>query len=203
MHRTPAGRYGRERTAGGTRSSLPAYALGSPYALQPAPAVTQCPPPSPDLGAPSASHFVYGFTLPSATGTPLVAHEAAEVVLDVHGVEDALIEPALGLVRELAVHACRFTGAGEMVHLVLRRSGGGDIQAVAYDTHTPHLNSRRAGQCAERRRVSLAEVRELTERCGGEWGFAASYPPAAGVCTWAVIAHEPDPADVPHDPVTT
>lgn len=184
--RAPAGRPGRQLTAGGVRSSLPAYTLGSPYVLQSAPAITQCPPPPPDLGEPSASHFVYGLTLPAAAGTPLIAYEAAEAVLDVHGVEDELTEPALGLVHELAVHACRFTGAGEMVHLVLRRSGDA-LQVVAYDTHTPHLNSRLAGQCAERRRVSLAAVRELTERCGGEWGFAASHPPAAGVCSWAVI----------------
>jgi hypothetical protein len=170
-------------------STLPAFALGSPYALQSAPAIIHCPPPPPDLGEPAASHFVYGLTLPSATGTPVIAHEATEAVLDVHGVEDELVEPALGLVHELTVHACRFTGAGEMVHLVLRRSDGGAIQAVAYDTHTPHLNSRLAAQCAERRRVSLAAVRELTDRHGGESGFAASHPPAAGVCTWATIAY--------------
>ncbi|AUH42135.1 ATP-binding protein [Streptomyces sp. CMB-StM0423] len=171
------------------RSRLPVYTLGSPYALQSAPAITRCPPPPPDLGGPSASHFAYGLTLPSATGTPVIAHDSAGAVLDVHGVEDELIDPALSLVHELAVHACRFTGAGEMVHLVLRRSDGGALQVVAYDTHTPHLNSRLAGQCAERRRVSLATVRELTEAGGGEWGFAASHPPAAGVCTWATIAH--------------
>ncbi|MFW6690393.1 ATP-binding protein [Streptomyces sp. MAR4 CNX-425] len=187
--RTSAGRAGHQRAARGARTSLPAYAVGSPYALRPAPTVTQCPPPPPDLGEPSASHFVYGLTLPSAAGTPVIAYEAAEAVLDVHGSEDGLVEPTLGLVHELAVHACRFTGAGEMVHLVLRRSDG-VLQVVAYDTHTPHLHSRLAAQCAERRRVSLAVVRELVEGRGGEWGFAASHPPAAGVCTWASIACE-------------
>ncbi|WBB58225.1 ATP-binding protein [Streptomyces sp. WMMC500] len=187
--RAPAGRPGHQLAAGGVRSSLPAYTLGSPYALQSASAITHCPPPPPGLKEPSASHFAYGLTLPSATGTPVIAHDSAGAVLDVHGVEDELIDPALSLVHELAVHACRFTGAGELVHLVLRRSDGGALQVVAYDTHTPHLNSRLAGQCAERRRVSLAAVRELTEAGGGEWGFAASHPPAAGVCTWATIAH--------------
>ncbi|WBB59427.1 ATP-binding protein [Streptomyces sp. WMMC500] len=185
--RTSAGRPGHQPVAGRARTSLPAYSLGSPYALCAGPAVTQCPPPPPDLGEPSAACFVYGLTLPSAAWAPVVAYQAAEAVLDVHGAADGLVEPTLGLVHELAVHACRFTGAGEMVHLVLRRSDG-VLHVVAYDTHTPHLNSRLAAQCAERRRVSLAVVRELAEGRGGEWGFAASHPPAPGVCTWASIA---------------
>ncbi|WP_411116285.1 ATP-binding protein [Streptomyces sp. 058-1L] len=173
----------------GGRSTLPTYALGSPYALQVASRITQCPPPPPDLREPAASHFVYGLTLPSATATPLIANETADAVLDVHEVEDELIEPALELVHELAVHACRFTGAGEMIHLVLRRFDG-VLQVMVHDTHTPHLNSRLAGQCAERRRASLTAVRELTELRGGECGFAAAHPPAAGVCTWASIGHD-------------
>jgi hypothetical protein len=128
-------------------------------------------------------------TLPSATATPLIAHEAADAVLDVHEVEEELVEPALELVHELAIHACRFTGAGEMIHLVLRRFDG-VLQVVVHDTHAPHLNSRLAGQCAERRRVSLAAVRELAERRGGECGFAAAHPPATGVCTWASIGRD-------------
>ncbi|WNI30911.1 ATP-binding protein [Streptomyces sp. ITFR-6] len=167
-------------------SALPAYAFGSPYALQVASRITQCPPPPPDLRDPAASPFVYGLTLPSAAATPLIAHETADAVLDVHEVEDELVEPALELVHELAVHACRFTGAGEMIHLVLRRSDG-VLQVVAHDTHAPHLNSRLARQCAERRRVSLTAVRELAEGRGGECGFAAAHPPATGVCTWASI----------------
>ncbi|WP_327259738.1 ATP-binding protein [Streptomyces sp. NBC_01240] len=192
----PAGHRGHGLAGDGTRSRLPAYAVGSPFALQAPSRVTQCPPPPPDLGEPSASRFVYGLTLPSATGTPLIAHEAAEAVLDVHGVEDELIEPALALVHELTVHACCFTGAGEMVHLVLRRSDG-ILQVVAHDTHAPHFTPRLAGQCIERRKVSLAVVRELSERYQGEWGFAAAQPPAAGVCTWATLVHAPQ---VPHTP---
>ncbi|MFI1186385.1 ATP-binding protein [Streptomyces californicus] len=172
------------------RSALPAYAFGSPYALQVTSRITQCPPPPPDLREPDAAHFVYGLTLPSAGATPLIAAEAAEIVLDVHEVEGAIVEPALGMVHELAVHACRFTGAGEMIHLVLRRFDG-VLQVVTHDTHTPHLNSRLAGQCAERRRVSLTEVRELAERWGGECGFTAAHPPATGVCTWASIGTGP------------
>lgn len=183
---TPATRRAGQPGPAGGRSALPAFTLGSPYALQVASRITQCPPPPPDLREPAASHFVYGLTLPSATATPLIAHEAADAVLDVHEVEDELIEPALELVHELAVHACRFTGAGEMIHLVLRRSDG-VLQVVVHDTHTPHLNSRLAGQCAERRRVSLTAVRELAERRGGECGFAAAHPPATGMCTWASI----------------
>ncbi|ATY96548.1 ATP-binding protein [Streptomyces cavourensis] len=168
------------------RSALPAYAFGSPYALQVASRITQCPPPPPDLRDPSPSHFVYGLTLPSAGATPLIASETADAVLDVHEVEDELVGPALELVHELAVHACRFTGAGEMIHLVLRRFDG-VLQVVAHDTHTLHLNSRLARRCAERRHVSLAAVRELAEGRGGECGFAAAHPPATGVCTWVSI----------------
>ncbi|WP_405394567.1 ATP-binding protein [Streptomyces gougerotii] len=178
------------------RFSLPSYVFGSPYALQVASRITQCPPPPPDLREPAASPFVYGLALPSATATPLIAHEAADAVLDVHEVEDGLVEPALELVHELAVHACRFTGAGEMIHLVLRRSDG-VLQVVAHDTHAPHFNSRLARQCAERRRVSLTVVRELAEGRGGECGFAAAHPPATGVCTWASIGAGPTGASDP------
>ncbi|WP_258045081.1 ATP-binding protein [Streptomyces sp. SM11] len=197
----PVVRSGRERAGGGPRSGFPAYVLGSPFALRAPAGVTQCPPPPPDLGEPSAARFVYGLTLPSATATPLIAHEAADAVLDVHGVEDELIEPALELVHELAVHACRFTGAGEMVHLVLRRADG-VLQVVVHDTHAPHFAPRLAGQCAERRKVSLAVVRELSERHQGEWGFAAAQPPAAGVCTWATLVRVPPaPPATPVPPV--
>ncbi|MFF0257392.1 ATP-binding protein [Streptomyces microflavus] len=187
--RTSASRPNGELPLAAGRSTLPAYALGSPYALQVASRITQSPPPPPDLREPAASHFVYGLTLPSATATPLIAHEVADAVLDVHEVEDELVEPALELVHELAIHACRFTGAGEMIHLVLRRFDG-VLQVMVHDTHPPHLNSLLAGQCAERRRVSLTAVRELAERGGGECGFAAAHPPAAGVCTWASIGHD-------------
>ena len=176
--------------------AFPAYVLGSPFALQAASRVTQCPPPPPDLTEPSADHLVYGLTLPSAVGTPVVSQEAAEVVLDVHSVEEELVEPMLALVHELTLHACRFTGAGEMIHLVLRRTG--DIfQAVVHDTHAPHTHPRLADQCAERRKVSLAVVRELSERHHGEWGFAAAQPPAAGVCTWATLGHVPRTPSAP------
>ncbi|RZD80965.1 sensor histidine kinase [Streptomyces albidoflavus] len=168
------------------RSAPPSYAFGSPYALQVASRITQCPPPPPDLREPSPSHFVYGLTLPSAGAAPLIASETADAVLDVHEVEEELVGPVLELVHELAVHACRFTGAGEMIHLLLRRFDG-VLQVVAHDTHTPHLGSRLARQCAERRRVSLTVVRELAEGWGGECGFAAAHPPATGVCTWVSI----------------
>ncbi|MCR8944728.1 ATP-binding protein [Streptomyces sp. OUCMDZ-4982] len=184
--RTSAPRPNGELPPAERRFSLPAYAFGSPYALQVASRITQCPPPPPDLRDPSPSHFVYGLTLPSAGATPLIASETADAVLDVHEVEDELVGPALELVHELAAHACRFTGAGEMIHLVLRRFDG-VLQVVAHDTHTPHLNSRLAQQCAERRRVSLTAVRELAEGRGGECGFAAAHPPATGVCTWVSI----------------
>nr|WP_251076393.1 ATP-binding protein [Streptomyces benahoarensis] len=194
--REAVGGWGRELAGGGARSGLPVHVLGSPFALQAASGVTQCPPPPPDLGEPSATRFVYGLTLPSAAATPVVAQEAAETILDVHGVEDELIEPTLALVHELTLHACRFTGAGEMVHLVLRRTDG-VLQAMAHDTHAPHFHPRLAGQCVERRKVSLTAVRELSESHRGGWGFAAAQPPAAGVCTWATLVHAPQSPATP------
>jgi hypothetical protein len=56
----------------------------------------------------------------------VVAHERAEVVLYARGVEDELVDPTLALVHELTVHARWFTGAGEMVNLMLRRTDGID-----------------------------------------------------------------------------
>ncbi|MFQ6146572.1 hypothetical protein ACLMNJ_26445 [Streptomyces seoulensis] len=44
-------------------------------------------------------------TLPSAAATPLISHETADGVLDVHEVEDELVEPAL--------EVDHFPGSGE------------------------------------------------------------------------------------------
>ncbi|MDB1086498.1 hypothetical protein PJ985_02815 [Streptomyces sp. ACA25] len=101
-------------------------------------------------------------TLPSALGTPDVAQASAEVMLDVHEVEEKAIDPALLLVHALAVHACRFTGAGEMIHLGLHRLDN-VLQVTVHDTHTTHTHRRLAAACDKRRRTSLAGVRELAE----------------------------------------
>lgn len=164
--------------------------LSSPFVLQAASKGTQCPPPPPDLREPSAVLFAYGLTLPSAAGTPGVAQGAAEVILDLHHVEDDVFEPAAVLVGELAVHACRFTAGGEMIHLVVRRTGDA-LQAIAHDTHAPHFHPLLAERCDERRAVSLTTVRELVAEHRGEWGFAAAQPPASGTCTWATITRRP------------
>lgn len=83
-----------------------------------------------------------------------------------------------------------------MIQLVLR--GTDDLlQAVVHDTHASHVHPRLADLCAERRKVSLAVVRELSERHHGEWGFAAAQPPAAGVCTWATLVHGPRNTSAP------
>lgn len=170
--------------------------LSSPFVLQAASRATQCPPPPPDLREPSAFLFAYGLTLPSATGTPGVAQGAAEVILDTHGVEDDVFETAAALVGELALHACRFTGAGEMIHLVVRCTGD-TIQAIAHDTHAPHFHPRLAAQCDERRSVSLITVRELVAEHQGEWGFTAAQPPASGMCTWATLTCRPKTPPAP------
>ncbi|MFE7118385.1 ATP-binding protein [Streptomyces sp. NPDC057654] len=177
-------------TGNGAPSGLLPHAVVAPFAFQAVPRFTQCPPPPPDLKEPSRAKLVYGLTLPSASETPTVVQEAAEVMLEVHGVEEELMDPALLLVYELTVHACRFTGAGELVQVVIRRDGDA-FQVTAHDTHAPHAHRRLAAACDERRRGSLSDVRELSERHHGEWGFGTAYPPAAGVCTWATLVHTP------------
>ncbi len=169
-------------------SGLLPHAVVAPFAFQAVPRFTQCPPPPPDLTEPSPARLVYGLTLPSASETPTIAQEAAEVMLEVHGVEEGLMDPALLLVYELTVHACRFTGTGELVQVVIRRDGDA-LQVTAHDTHAPHAHRRLAAMCDERRWGSLSDVRELSERHHGEWGFGATYPPAAGVCTWATLVN--------------
>ncbi|MEU7044715.1 ATP-binding protein [Streptomyces varsoviensis] len=177
----------------GAPSGLLPPAVVAPFAFQSVPRFVQCPPPPPDLAEPSPAKLVYGLTLPSACETPTVAQEAAEVMFEVHGVEEELMDPALLLVYELTVHACRFTGAGELVQVVLRRDGN-VLQVTAHDTHAPHAHRRLAIACDERRKVSLSDVCELSERHQGAWGFGAAYPPAAGVCTWATLVHGPHPS---------
>ncbi|MQY15015.1 hypothetical protein SRB5_51920 [Streptomyces sp. RB5] len=180
----------RRRTPDDARTILPAYVLGSPYALTPASRITQCPPPPPDLTEPSPAHLTYALTLPSAAGTPQIAQEAAESILDVHGVEEPLLVPMLALIHELTLHACRFTGAGDMVHLVLRGTPE-TLQALAHDTHAPHTHPRLADQCTERRRVSLAVFRDLSAQHHADWGFTPAPPPATGMCTWTTLTRAP------------
>ncbi|MFJ7998803.1 hypothetical protein ACIQ7D_16905 [Streptomyces sp. NPDC096310] len=71
---------------------------GTAPAAYPVPRFTQCPPPPQDPEEPAPGNLAYGLALPSAVATPSIAREAAEVILDVHGVADTLIDPALRLV---------------------------------------------------------------------------------------------------------
>ncbi|GAA1927078.1 hypothetical protein GCM10009716_38930 [Streptomyces sodiiphilus] len=162
----------------------------APFFPQAVPRFTQCPPPPPDLTEPSPANLVYGMTLPSATATPSVAQESAEIMLDVHAVEEAAVDPMLLLVYELTAHACRFTSAGEMVHLVVRLVEGA-FQVTVHDTHAAHTHRVLATMCDRRRRSSLTDVRELVEKHQGAWGFGSAHPPAVGVCTWATLMPSP------------
>ncbi|MEV7868070.1 ATP-binding protein [Streptomyces sp. NPDC088124] len=161
---------------------------GLPYAT---PRLTQCPPPLQDLGEPNPGNLLYGLTLPSAIASPAVAREAAEVILDVHGVADALIDPALHLVRELVGYACRFTGAGEQVRLSLRHDLGGALRITVHDTHAAHAHPRLAEVCDGRRLDALDGVPGLVESHRGGWGFTSARHPGAGTRTWATLVHSP------------
>ncbi|MFE2943243.1 ATP-binding protein [Streptomyces sp. NPDC059255] len=163
-----------------------------PYAT---PRFTQCPPPLQDAGEPNPGNLAYGLTLPSAVATPTVAHEAAEIILDVHCVADRLIDPALRLVRELVAYACRFTGSGEQVHFALRHDLEGALRVTVHDTHAAHAHPRLAAVCDERRLDALDGVPELVEAHQGAWGFGAAHPFAVGggigTRTWATLVHTP------------
>ncbi|MFJ1595488.1 ATP-binding protein [Streptomyces sp. NPDC088261] len=160
-----------------------AFAAFSPYAV---PQYSQCPPPPPDLGEPGPQNLRYGLTLPSAVATPAVAIEAAEAILDAHDAEDELIEPVLLLVGELVVYACRFTGAGEQIHLSLCGTEEA-LQVAVYDTHAAHRHRLMAAACDSLRVAALAAVPELVKAHHGTWGFGAGYQSGGGTCTWAAL----------------
>ncbi|MER6101119.1 ATP-binding protein [Streptomyces sp. NPDC001832] len=123
--------------------------------------------------------------------TPNLAEEAVEVILDGHQVQEEVMLPALLLVHELVSYACRFTGAGDQIHLALGRAAG-VLQVAVYDTHAAHAHPRLAAACEERRRAALVGVPELVEKYLGTWGFGAgAYPPGDGMCTWATLVHAP------------
>ncbi|WP_223291068.1 ATP-binding protein [Streptomyces avicenniae] len=172
--------------------------LVAPFPLYSAPRFGQCPPPAPDLAEPSPTNLLYALTLPSASGTPDVAQESAEVMFDIHGVEDELLDPSLRLVHELAIHACRFTGAGQMIHLALRRTRAA-FEITAHDMHAAHTHRHLAAVCDKRRTSSLAEVRDLVDKRLGAWGYAPACPPAAGTSTWATLPHPAPTPDTPAD----
>lgn len=162
----------------------------APFALHAAPRITQCPPQPQDLGEPGPENLAYGLTLPSAVATPVIAQEAAWIILDAHCLEEKMIDPALVLVDELVAYACGFTGSGEQIHLGLRQAEAA-LQIMVYDTHAPHTHARLAAACDERRRNTLAAVPDLVEAHLGTWGFGAAYPPSTGTCTWATLLHNP------------
>ncbi|MFR9723889.1 ATP-binding protein [Streptomyces sp. MS19] len=159
-----------------------------PFSLSPAPTVTQCPPPRPDLREPSPLSLRYGLTLPSAAATPSVAQESAEIMCDIHGVGAEMVEPALDLVYELAAHACRFTAAGQVIHLALRCTGSA-FEVTVHDAHAAHAHRHLAAVCDWRRATSLVDVRKLVEHHKGGWGYGAAAPYAAGTCTWGTIPY--------------
>ncbi|MFC9424878.1 ATP-binding protein [Streptomyces sp. NPDC056987] len=139
------------------------------------PRFAQCPPLPQDPEEPVPGNLGYGLALPSAVATPAIAREAAEVILDVHCVADALIDPALRLVRELVAYACRFTASGEQVHLALHHDPEGALRITVHDTHAVHTHPRLAAVCDERRLDALEGVPGLVEAHHGSWGFGAAH----------------------------
>ncbi|MFI9580307.1 ATP-binding protein [Streptomyces sp. NPDC052236] len=122
--------------------------------------------------------------------TPAIAQEAAWIVLDAHCWEEKMIDPALVLVDELVVYACRFTGSGERIHLGLCQAEDA-LQVTVFDTHAAHTHAGLAAACDERRETALAGVLDLVQAHLGTWGFGAAYPPSTGTCTWATLPHSP------------
>ncbi|MGC5343875.1 ATP-binding protein [Streptomyces sp. DT171] len=175
---------------GGPRLDQAPPIVFAPLGLRAVPRFTQCPPPLLDLAEPDAGNLAYEMALPSAAVSPAIARETAEVILDAHLLDEKVIGSALLLVHELVSYACRFTGAGEQVHLALRSVEGG-LQVTVYDTHAAHSHPRLAAFCDERRRAALERIPELVEAHLGAWGFGATYPPGAGTCTWAGLACTP------------
>ncbi|WP_326442156.1 ATP-binding protein [Streptomyces sp. H27-D2] len=168
------------------RVSVPAHGLPAFPAYGSA-RVTQCPPPPPDLGAPHPGNLAYSLTLPSAVATPAIALEAAELILDIHRMND-LIEPSLLLVCELVSYACRFTGAGEQIYLALRQRED-TLRLTVYDTHPRHTHPLLAAACDERRRAALQLTPDLVQSHRGTWGFDAAHHPSTGTRTWATLVH--------------
>ncbi|MFE3602488.1 ATP-binding protein [Streptomyces sp. NPDC059096] len=159
------------------------------------PRFTQCPPPPQDPDEPAPGNLAYGLALPSASATPSIAREAAEVILDVHCVEDTLIDPALRLVRELVFYACRFTASGEQVQLALHHDLEGALRITVHDTHAAHTHPHLAAACDERRLDALGGIPDLVAAHRGTWGFGSSHHlgvgAGTGTRTWATLVHVP------------
>jgi hypothetical protein len=153
--------------------------------LDPSASFTRCPPPL-ALAEPHPSNLTYSLTLPSATATPAIAHEIAEIVLDTHGVAD-LMEPALLLVRELTAYACRFTTAGEEIYLGLRQCEN-TLRLTVFDSHPRHRHPRLLASCDALRRATLRLTPKLVSTHHGTWGFRPAQHPGAGTSTWATLA---------------
>jgi hypothetical protein len=159
-----------------------------PESLEASASYTRCPPPL-HLGEPHPGNLAYSLTLPSATSTPAIAHEAAEIILDAHGLDD-VIEPALLLVRELASYACRFTTAGEEIYLSLRQREDA-LRLTVFDTHPRHEQPRLLASCDKLRRATLRLTPKLVDTYHGTWGFRAATHPCTGTSTWATLANSP------------
>ncbi|MGW7291354.1 ATP-binding protein [Streptomyces xiamenensis] len=150
--------------------------------LVPVPPTGFCPPVGAGGAEPHPGNLAYGFSLPACPSTPVIAHETAELVFDVHRIY-ALAEPGLELVRALTTYACRFAREGQEVHLTLYQKEN-SLRVDVYDPHACH-------GCDDLRRDGLLETGRLVRRHHGEWGFDASERPGAGTRTWATLLDVP------------
>ncbi|MCU4746240.1 MULTISPECIES: ATP-binding protein [Streptomyces] len=137
-----------------------------------------CPVAGADQVEPREGELAYGFTLPASAAAPAIAHEATEVILDVHRVY-ALADSALELVRELVTYACRFSGDGQEVHLSLRHRDR-VLSLAVYDPHVCH-------SCPTRRPDRLRQALSVVRRHDGAWGLESG----AGTRTWATLLDIP------------
>ncbi|MFI9460456.1 ATP-binding protein [Streptomyces xiamenensis] len=142
------------------------------------PVAVACPTTGADRVEPREEELAYGFTFPASAAAPTIAHEATEVVLDVHRVY-ALADPALELVRELVTYACRFSGDGQKVHLSLRHRDT-VLSLAVYDAHACH-------SCPTRRRDGLRQVQSVVRCHHGDWGLESG----VGTRTWATLTDIP------------
>ncbi|WP_369266348.1 hypothetical protein [Streptomyces harbinensis] len=153
-----------------------------PPHLSPVPPTGFCPPVGAGGVEPREGELAYGFSLPATAAAPVVAHETAELLFDIHRVY-ALAEPGLALARELTAYACRFAREGQDVHLTLHQRAG----TLRLDVYDPHACT----GCAGQRHDSLRQTRTLVRPYDGVCGFGAAERCGAGTRTWATLTDTP------------